>query len=93
MKVEMLGHTYEVKEVDGRGEDWWGRINNSAKVIELDKDLSDSCKHETLFHEIIEGVNWWGDLNMEHHKLSLMSTLLFSVMKGNPKVRKILFDE
>lgn len=90
-----MGHLYNVDFVEGLffAERQWGRENSSKLLIEVDADLKDSAKAETLHHEVTEGLNFWQNWELDHHLLTQISTSIFGTMKCNPELVKFLYPE
>jgi hypothetical protein len=90
MIIDILGHNYEVKERDDLG-DQMGRCNLVKGIIDIDKELSPDVKAETLNLEVMEGINFWGDLHLEHHQISLISAFQFGTLAQNKEFRDYLW--
>ena len=48
---------------------------------------------EGIFHELMEATNYWCNTNLDHKDLTLISMFLYGILKENPNLRKLLFEE
>jgi hypothetical protein len=95
MKINICGHDYNLEYVDGLfiNEGQWGKISNPSLSIDIDADLRQTIKGETLLHEILEGMNFWNNWNLEHHLLTQINTNYYSVLNNNKFLIKELFGD
>lgn len=86
-EVKFGGHTIRVRVVTSEelGEETLGTWNERTKLIMLDgvSDISETTKAETFLHELIEFVKSWGELDIEHKDLTILSGALFAIMRDN----------
>lgn len=80
-----------LRDSDGKPAD--GLCTDSIK-IELDTEQSYLGMKQTLFHEIIHAIGYYGDLKAldNEHLVHLLSQLLYDALATNPQVLKYIFD-
>jgi len=98
-KINILGFEYSVeesnfvekeKEQDLTGEVW----NTHTKININSASKSEDHKLGTLFHEIIEALNYRLEWKLSHQLVTQLESSLFQVLKCNPKfVKMFLKDE
>jgi hypothetical protein len=93
MKANILGHEYEVAEEEGMffNTGNYGKHNYMKLLISYDPDISKSVKDECILHELIEAINYWVNVKLEHHQIAILSAALFSVLRNNPELTEELF--
>jgi hypothetical protein len=97
MEINILGHPYKMQEIASGGKeesrikaDEMGKANLLEGTIFIDKDLASDAKGETLQHEVIECINFWGNLDLNHHQITLLSVLLYDAWSKNPHLVKYI---
>lgn len=60
-----------------------GNYRPRIQQITIDEDNTDQQQEETLIHEILEAITCHYDVDIEHHKLSVIATVLHQVLKDN----------
>jgi hypothetical protein len=60
-----------------------GQSNNYLNTITIGRELASSTQFENLLHEIIEAIDFRLELNLEHHKICVLSEALYQVLKDN----------
>jgi len=68
----------------------YGEYHPSKLEIVLDTNLNKQKEGETLLHEMLEAIDAIYDIELDHHKLSLMATALHQVVIENPNIFKEL---
>jgi hypothetical protein len=92
MEIDVLGHVYLVEEKELDQKDDMGCAKLLDGRILIDQEMSPDLKGETLQHEVFECLNWWGDLQLAHHQIFLLSTLYYNILSGNPDYVRYLID-
>jgi hypothetical protein len=93
MKINILGHSYEIIFVEDKDlPDDSGRINFLTGELWLKKSNPLDVSRETLSHEIIEAINWWGDLQLNHHQICILGTFLWGIIQENPEIKEYLWE-
>ena len=88
-KLKIGGHSYEVKLVEARRAvhmnlDSAGSTSSHRNhVIEIDLNLAQTSKEQTLFHEIFHAIN----SELEHSLLESLSQQLYQVFKDNDMLK------
>lgn len=84
-QIKIGGYIVGVKEVENIMHDRreLGNYQPRTQEIQLDKANTDQQKEETFMHEIIEAITTIYDIDIDHHKLSVIATVLHQVMKDN----------
>jgi len=82
--IKIGGHKVEVKKVRTDIEKNQGSFDNWYKIIHINIDgTSASTQEETFLHEILEAVKANYNLTVEHIDLTVISEVLFSVIRAN----------
>lgn len=63
--------------------DKFGEYSFMEQKITIDKSLPDDKKEETLLYEIIEALNGYYSLNLEHGTISVLGFGLHQVLREN----------
>ena len=92
-KVKIGGHIYTIKlnficRTDD-GQVCCGLHKGAQELIEINPGYPLGTQESTLLHEIIEAINWAGEIGMEHRQISALEEGLYQVLKDN----KLHFDE
>lgn len=87
-KIKIGGMFYRVSENRklARDRDSSGESCGNDLWITIDTTLSRQNQETTLLHEIIEQINAVYDLDLEHHKISLLEAALYQVIMDNPDI-------
>lgn len=95
MKANIFGHEYDVVAEEGMHFNTgnWGSHSYAKLEIAYDPDMKSSVAGEAIHHELVEAVNFWNNLQMEHHTIWLISGGMFNILKNNPELRKLIFEE
>ena len=95
MKINILGHEYNLEAEEGMyfNSNNYGLHSLAKLQITYDPDMKETVYREAIFHELFEALNYWVDTDLEHHKLTILSASLFSILKNNPELLKLLFGD
>ena len=83
--VEIGNSKYKVVEEDLKEESLGYTCLNDG-VISVNKKLNEPRKKETLFHEMIEAINFEYDLHLKHHTICLLHLALYSLIERNKRM-------
>lgn len=75
--------TVEQKSNLASNRDRFGEFSFIEQKITIDESLPQDKKEETLLHEIIEALNGYYSLNLEHRTISVLGFGLYQVLKEN----------
>lgn len=83
--LKIGGLTIKVEQVNNlaSNRDKFGEFSFIEQKITIDGSLPEDKKEETLLHEIIEALNGYYSLNLEHDKISVLGFALHQVLKEN----------
>ena len=85
-KVLIGGHKYPVDVFSGDTRFInSGELNTWTQEIRINTadNLSESAQAEAFLHEIIEAINHYNELKLEHRNISVLCTQLFAVLRNN----------
>ena len=88
-KLKIGGHIYEVKLVEAKRavhmnlDSAGSTSSHKTHVIEIDQNLAQTSREQTLLHEIFHAIN--GEL--EHALLESLSQQLYQVFKDNDMLK------
>lgn len=87
-KIKMGGYTIQVEQVHDLMNDRQelGVYYPRTQTINMDADCTDQLKDEILIHELLEAIKFHYNLELEHHELSIISTVLHQVLRDNKLV-------
>lgn len=91
--ILIAGIDYKVsfKENLARDNGTVGTFCGNNTEIRIDSGIPEQRKEKTLLHEILEGINYEYDLDLEHRKISVLETAIFTMLKDNKKfINKII---
>lgn len=91
--IKIGGFKYKLEEVDhmARDDSSLGNSCGNSLTINLDHGLDKSLKAATLIHEIIEQINFINELDLEHHKITILANSLYEVINENDEMMKLYF--
>ena len=89
-KIMINGREYNVKERDNKetGATSLGTFDCRQSIIWIEKGLSDDQTLSTLIHEAIEAIDFQGELKMEHNKICVLETGIYSLITNNDIFKK-----
>lgn len=79
--IKIGGHLFTLDFIDGLADSGSTDFNNNKILI--NKNLSESNKHSTIIHEIIESINSVYDLNLPHTTIQTLEAAIYQVIKDN----------
>ena len=90
-KVNILGRDFDVikEKFSDHANTHIGSTVMISQKIWLDTETHKQQQEETLIHEIIETIDTMCELGMEHPDMSVLSSVLYQVLKEN----KLTFGE
>jgi hypothetical protein len=97
MIVRILAHDFEVVEVEEghpQLENSWGSFNHDEQVIYIQEGLAPTVAKETLFHEILHGVdNMVVSDGLDERDIFRLSVVMYATLLDNPRILSYLFDD
>jgi hypothetical protein len=82
--IKIGGHIVKIKEVEELDNgDHFGRWLPIKCEIQIDKNQCATQKESTIIHEVLEAINDFNDLALDHKTLSTLETLIYQVLKDN----------
>jgi len=88
---------YEIKYVDDlkdeHGNLLYGRIWQSSKIIEIDKNSCYETQLQALLHENIHGICWEYNIDDDEDMVEPISKGLYAFIIDNPKLIKLILKE
>jgi len=87
--IKIGGHNFEVI-IDNRnrgGSNDIGSCCHTEGKIYLEENVNQSTKESTLFHEIIEAINYIYELDLDHNKITVLEATLYQVLKDNDLIK------
>jgi hypothetical protein len=90
MKIKIAGHKYSVRCRKNliRDFDAQGMSQDTNTSIIIDASGKKSHRQEIIAHEIVEQWNCRYELGLSHDKITTIGTLLFQLLKDNPKLQE-----
>ena len=83
-KITVGGITLDVVyERIAADRDNFGEISFMKQTITLDPDIKLDKQEDTLVHEILEAINGYYSIGLDHDKLIVMGRVLYQVLKDN----------
>ena len=80
-EINIGGHVILVLRTEGllKNEHAYGIFDPMNMRIEIDKSLSNTMAWETLWHEIVEAINFFSESGLEHKSIQVFGLLLHQV--------------
>ena len=66
------------------------RANLISNTIFINPNYSIDALEEGLFHEILENIKYYCELDLEHNILSMLSSVLYDTLKRNNLLKEII---
>ena len=92
LKIKIGGHQYEIKVIDGdvSGMSEAGLCYRNNHIIFINKAdfMDESAKNVTLFHEIIEAINYNYELKLPHQAITILAETIYQVLIDNKLLNK-----
>ena len=84
-KIRILGKDLDLIFSQNLGKDSSkaGLYNGIDMIMKIDSTANRQRQEATLFHEILEAINYELELNMEHPLISKLETAIYAVLKDN----------
>lgn len=81
-KLNVGGHTITVKRVEGLTHcaEAYGLFDPNTLTISIDSGLTNTMAWETLWHEVIEVLNFFSEAEMEHKSIQVFGLLLHQII-------------
>ena len=61
----------------------YGEISFVNQTITIDSDTTPDKQEDTFVHEILEAINHYYAIRLEHDKLTVLGRVLYQVLKDN----------
>ena len=83
--IKVGGLTIKVEERNNlaSNRDKFGEFSFMEQKITIDESLPQDKKEETLLHEIVEAINGYYSLNLDHEVITTLGFGLYQVLKDN----------
>ena len=82
--LNVLGYKYALKSVLPTDTlDAHGRFIPRTQEIHIADDLSKEEKVSVILHELLEGINYHLELELEHKAITCLETALYQVLTSN----------
>lgn len=92
--MKILGHSYKLRRDLDRDElGAAGRINTLTEEIFVAEDLNEANAKACLIHEILEGIDYYMDLKLDHKTISQLEAGFYAILTDNGIDLKPLFYE
>ena len=79
--LELGSHTIEIVRADNllETQEAYGLFDPINLRIEIDSSLTNTMSWETLWHEVVEAINFFSEAEMEHKSIQVFGLLLHQV--------------
>ena len=76
--IQVGGHEIQILRRPGLMEfcDAYGLFDPTNLIITIDASLTNTMAWETLWHEVVEAINFFSEANMEHNSIQVFGLLL-----------------
>lgn len=83
--IKIMGHDYTLLADPNLSRDRAanGECNSNELTITIDPTIKSSRIDEVYIHEVLEALQYHGQLELEHNKLSLIAELFVMFLKDN----------
>lgn len=80
-EIEIGGHIITIRRTEGllETESAYGLFDPINLRIEVDSSLTNTMAWETLWHEVVEAINFFSEAGMEHKSIQVFGLLLHQV--------------
>lgn len=84
-KINILGKRFDIilEDMQKHANDHVGSAQLSIQKIWIDTEVHIQEKEETLLHEVIEMINKMCELDLDHHKMTTLSSTIYQVLSDN----------
>jgi len=82
--ISIGGHTLKVLRKKGLLDDFdaYGIFDGVDLTITIDASLSNTMAWETLWHEVVEAINFFSEAEMEHKSIQVFGLLLHQTINS-----------
>ncbi len=79
--MELGGHTIQILRTENllETQEAYGLFDPINLRIEIDNSLTNTMAWETLWHEVVEAINFFSEAEMEHKSIQVFGLLLHQV--------------
>jgi hypothetical protein len=83
-EIRLGGHAIAVKRKENLVEhaEAYGLFDPDELAIYLDKKLSGTLLWETFFHEVVEAINHFTEMELEHKNIQIMGVFLHQAFES-----------
>ena len=76
-EITIGGHVITISRTEGllETEQAYGLFDPINLRIEVDESLSNTMAWETLWHEVVEAINFFSEAGMEHKSIQVLSLI------------------
>ena len=80
-QIELGGHVITIRRVDNLLDthEAYGLFDPTHLKIEIDGSLNNTMAWETLWHEVVEAINFFSEAGIEHKSIQVFGLLLHQV--------------
>lgn len=80
--IKVGGHEIKIIRKAGLMEfcDAYGLFDPTGLTIAIDESLTNTMAWETLWHEVVEAINFFSEADMEHKSIQVFGLLLHQVV-------------
>ena len=80
--IRVGGHEIKIERRKGLMEfcDAYGLFDATNLTISIDDSLTNTMAWETLWHEVVEAINFFSEADMEHQSIQVFGLLLHQVI-------------
>jgi hypothetical protein len=81
-EIRLGSHTIPVVRKKGliRHSEACGIFDEFQQTIYVDEDLTGSAVFETFWHEVVEAINYYGEMSLPHQSIQVFGLLLHQVI-------------
>jgi hypothetical protein len=82
--ISIGGHTIPIERQKGLLDqaDAYGIFDGVELTITIDTSLNDSTAWETLWHEVVEAINFFSEADLEHKSVQVFGLLLHQTINS-----------
>lgn len=83
-QFELGGHVIAVLRTDNLLDDHeaYGMFDPTNLCIHIDSSLTNTMAWETLWHEVVEAINFFSEAGLEHKSIQVFGLLLHQIANG-----------
>ena len=93
-KIRIMGHDVAVRDDANfaRDHEGLGGFSIDNLWIALDTSYPPTQLNETLLHELVEAINYFGELKLQHPIITRLSSGLHQILADNPEIINFLSE-